>query len=104
MDEMIETVRAALLPDADEATKARAATIVRSVLALLEPIHSGPDTVASSPGDTRSGDVTEVVASVTRNSTDTVLDFILERLRAYLPREEAASLAAFQVRFIRPPV
>lgn len=42
MDEMIQIVRAALDPGADAATRQRAATILRSVLAVLETAPGAP--------------------------------------------------------------
>lgn len=105
MNQLIETVRAALLPGADAETKARAAAILRSVLATLEadaatpPQRSGVTVTA----ETESGDVTPIAAPSPTAGAATILDTLLERLRVYLPEHGLEAAPRLRVPLIRVP-
>jgi molybdopterin-guanine dinucleotide biosynthesis protein A len=91
MDEMINTVKAALAPGADADTKRQAAGILRGLLAMLE-----------SGGGVAVGAVAAVQAPTL--GTD-LLAAIVEYVRPHLPPEALAQMPRFRVPMINlPPI
>jgi hypothetical protein len=90
VDDMINTVRAAFTPDADAATKRRAAGILRGLLGMLEPTG-----VTAARG-------TEAPAAPTASATPRadLLTTIVEYVRPHLPPEAFAEMPRFRVPLI----
>jgi hypothetical protein len=91
VDEMIDTVKAALTPGADEATKQKAAAILRGVLTMLDPGGAQAATSSSVP----------LAAQATAApALPDLLSAIVERVRPLLPAEALADMPRFRVPLI----
>jgi hypothetical protein len=90
VDEMINTVRAALTPGADAATKEKAAAILRAALGMLE---SGAD------GAGGAGAPMAIAAPTVPTAPD-LLTTIIEYVRPHLPPEALAEMPRFRVPLI----
>jgi hypothetical protein len=88
VEEMIKTVRAALEPGADAATKQQAAAILRGVLGMLEAGTPAAPPTASLDASSRAPDL---------------LGRIVEYVRPYLPEEALQQMPRFRVPFVDLP-
>ncbi len=95
IEEMINTVKAALAPGADVATKQQAAGILRALLGTLESGGGGAVAPASSVSAMPS-------AHVPPPGTD-LLTAIVEYVRPHLPPEALAHIPRFRVPLIKLP-
>jgi hypothetical protein len=77
MDELLETIRGALAPDADGATKAAGIAACRSILNALEPV-AAPQAPPPLP-------IANLVTALRGVPPDQLLDLAIARLRAALP-------------------
>ena len=89
VDEMINTVRAALAPGADAATKEKAASILRAALGMLE----------SGAGGAQVDGPTATAPSAVAPAPD-LLTMIVESVRPHLPPEALAEMTRFRVPLI----
>jgi hypothetical protein len=95
IDEMVDTVRAALTPGADPATRQRAAAILRGLLTMLEG-----GTAAAGAQETSPATGGKVEAPPVPQATDWFGAFI-DQLRPFLPAEALPNPPAFRVPMIR---
>jgi hypothetical protein len=89
VDEMIKTVRAALEPGADAATKQQAAAILRGVLGMLE---GGGESPPSMP---------PTAAAPTPDAD--LLSRIIEYVRPYVPEDAFEQMPRFRVPIVNLP-
>jgi hypothetical protein len=81
MDNLIETIRAAMMPDASDEARAAGATACRAVLATLDaqagqPLAAAP--VAATP-------IQAAVTAMSGLPSDQLLDLAIAKLRSMLP-------------------
>ena len=91
-DDMIATVRAALSPGADAATKQRAAVILRGVVSMLE--------ADPSPVDAATAPAAAVAAAA---PVPDVLGVLIEAVRQRLPPGAVVDVPRFQIPIVRAP-
>ena len=93
VNDMIETVRAALEPGADPETRTKAASILRGLLKVIEPDGSraSPPPVPSEPAPT---------ADARLPAAPDLLTAIVEKVRPLLPPETLADMPRFRVPLI----
>ena len=89
LNEMIEVVRAAFAPGADDETKRRGAAILHAALNLLEP--PPPTTSAVPPMPT---------TTAPHGSPPDVLAWIIERLRLLVPAEKLKTVPGLHIPMI----
>lgn len=77
MDDLLETIRGALAPDADDATKGAGIAACRSILNALEPVGA-PSAPPPLP-------IANLVSALRGVPPDQLLDLAIARLRAALP-------------------
>src|SRR6266542_5260969 len=95
VDEMIQTVRAALMPGADAETRRQGAAILRRALSLLER----PDaTQAPAAPPSISSEATPPPNH--HGPPPDLLTWIVERLRPLLPPETTATIAGVRIPMI----
>ena len=85
MDNIIETVRIALLPDASDEARAAGATACRAILATLEAKQGQPLTQAVQP----STPIQAAVAALGGVPSEQLLDLAIAKLRSMLPEGTA---------------
>ncbi len=83
MKELIYTVEAALVPEADDATKNAGANACRTLLAALEVEPGKPLAPAPMP----SAPMAAVVQQLNNAPPTLVLDALIAKLRAHLPED-----------------
>jgi hypothetical protein len=97
IEEMISTVKAAVAPGADAATKQQAAGILRGLLAMLESGGLGASGPASAVGASPNPQTPQI--------GNDLLTAIVEYVRPHLPPEALAQMPRFRVPLINmPPV
>ena len=99
MDELLETIRKAVAPDADQPTKQAGANACRAILAALEAQPGEPLAVAPAPAPT--SPIATVVRQFQGAPPGLVLDALIAKLRSHLPPEETGTPA--QVPSLRIP-
>jgi hypothetical protein len=118
LNEAIETIRAALQPGADAATRERAAVLLRAALAAVEharpvsPVTPRRETVTGrydrvgqgqGQGQGQDSDVMAVPASARSIEAGSLLDHVVEHIRAYVPSGALANVTGFRCSFVRVP-
>src|ERR1700689_3583592 len=81
MDTLIESIRAAVVADANPEARAAGAAACRTILAALDGIAGEPMTAAAAPPSP----IAAVVSSLRGVPPDQLLDLAIARLRAALP-------------------
>lgn len=81
MNDVIETIRAAMQPDASDEARASGAVACRAILATLETTAGQPLTEAVQPATP----INAAVGALSAMSSDQLLDVAIARLRALLP-------------------
>jgi hypothetical protein len=90
MEQLIETIRSALDPNADDNAKAAGASACRTVLAALETEPGKP----LAPPMTPSSSMAMAVQQLRNAPPSLVLDALIAKLKTYLPEEPATAHAA----------
>jgi hypothetical protein len=88
MNELLETVRAALGGDASAETRTAGATACRTLLAALEATPGQPLVSTSAP--TAVSPIANAIAMLRGVPVDQLLDIAINRLRAAVPAGETA--------------
>jgi hypothetical protein len=92
-DEMIEAVRAALAPGADDESRRRGAAILRGVLAVLEP----PAPTASVVGASTPPGGAAPVAPAHQGPPPDLLTWLVDRLRPLVPPDALKTVPGLHI-------
>lgn len=84
MDNLIESIRSALAPDATPETRQAGAAACRTILAALESVPGQP-LAGAAVVPPNASNIANVVASLRGVPADTLLDLAIAKLRAALP-------------------
>lgn len=100
MDQTIETIRLALLPDASDEARAAGATACRAILATLEAQPGQPLTQAVQT----STPIQAAIATVGGMPSEQLLDLAIAKLRALLPEGTTVEpVAPLRFPLVPPP-
>jgi hypothetical protein len=98
----LDVIHRGLAPDADDASRARARTVCRELLAALgepqpAPVLASPPVLATPPVPVPTTPIAAIVETLRKLSPDQLLDLAIRRLRAALPSD--APIPAPETRF-----
>jgi hypothetical protein len=100
VENLVEAIRAAVAPDASDATRVAGAQACRTILAALEPQPEVPVCAPSAPAD-QIGQLLGVMRGI---PAEQLLDLAIARLRAALPSgSEAPKVAPLKFHIVQLP-
>lgn len=85
MEQMIETIRAAIAPDATDDVRSAGATACRTILTALGARAGEPLAAASPAPSSTASEIATTVAALRHVPPEQLLDLAIARLRAALP-------------------
>jgi len=109
MDNVIETIRAAIAPDATTEARAAGAHACRAVIAALEPSsQSTPPVTAGSPATPADAPqqipVAAIAAALRGQSPDMLIDLAIAKLRSLVPADAHAATTVPKINIPLVPV
>jgi hypothetical protein len=87
MENLIESIRAAVVDGASEDARAAGASACRAILAALEA-KPGEPLAPAGPSSTNSAEIIAMISALRGVPTDQLLDLAIAKLRAMVPAEQ----------------
>lgn len=103
MDQLLETIRAATVPDASDDAKAAGANACRMLLAALETTQGEPMPSPVPVVQSTTPDIGAIVAGLKGVPVDQLLDLAIAKLRTMVPADQAPAVRRLTIPLVPLP-